>query len=166
MNYVTLRVAFYFSPVYALFSLDNFHFQLISTKSVVSLVFTSALLPELVTPKIVGSFLFHVALSSLLLLYLHLDIRISYLFSVESRLHIYTSKYFSIRELDKTCIHVVCLFSLYRSASLKPQLWSAPSIFSTTKHLTGVQPGKNVAMKRIVHLSLWKPKKNGTLSII
>ena len=53
-----------------------------------------------------------------MLLYLHLDIRISYLFSVESRLHIYTSKYFSIRELDKTCIHVVCLFSLYRSASL------------------------------------------------
>ena len=25
-NYVTLRVAFYFSPVYALFSLNNFHF--------------------------------------------------------------------------------------------------------------------------------------------
>ena len=105
-------VAFYFSPVYALFSLNNFHFSLISTKSVVSLVFASALLPDPVTPKIVSSFLFHVVLLSLLLLYLHLDIRISHLFSVESCLHIYTSKYLSVWELDKTYIHVLCLFSL------------------------------------------------------
>ena len=29
--------------------------------------------------------------------------------------------------------------------------------------MTGKEPGKDVAIKRIVHLSLWKPKKNGTV---
>ena len=29
--------------------------------------------------------------------------------------------------------------------------------------MTGKELGKNVAIKRIVHLSLWKPKKNGTV---
>ena len=40
-NYLT-PVAFYFSPVQALFSLDNSHCELISTKSVISLVFACA----------------------------------------------------------------------------------------------------------------------------
>ena len=42
-NYLT-PVAFYFSPVQALFSLDNSHCKLISTKSVISLVFAYAVL--------------------------------------------------------------------------------------------------------------------------
>ena len=43
MNNVT-PIAIYFSPAQALFSLDNSYCQLISTKSVVSLVFASAVL--------------------------------------------------------------------------------------------------------------------------
>ena len=40
-NYL-MPVAFYFSPVQALFSLDNSHCKLISTKSAISLVFACA----------------------------------------------------------------------------------------------------------------------------
>ena len=48
-------------------------------------------------PQIVSSFLFHVALSLFfLLLYLYLDIRIYFLFSVESHQDVYTSFYLNI----------------------------------------------------------------------
>ena len=38
-------------------------------------------------------------------------------------------------------------------------LLPTPSIISTRKNLTEGEPGENVAIKRIVHLSLWKPKR-------
>ena len=75
---------------------------MISTELVVSLVFASAvflsvvLLSDLVTPQIVGSFLFHVPMSLFrLLLYLYMDI--CTLFSVESHILIYTSLHLNIR---------------------------------------------------------------------
>ena len=93
MNNVT-PIAIYFSPAQALFSLDNSYCQLISTKSVVSLVFASAVLllfksfttgPGYATNC---DFVFiSCSLSLLLLLYLYLDICINDLFSVESHLH-------------------------------------------------------------------------------
>ena len=62
---------------------------------------TFVFLPDLVTPQIVSSFIFFVALSLLLLLlYLYLNVCIYYLFSVESHLHIFTSKYSSSWKID------------------------------------------------------------------
>ena len=63
---------------------------------------TFVFLSDLVTPQIVSSFIFHVALSLLLLLllYLYLNVCIYYLFSVESHLHIFTSKYSSSWKID------------------------------------------------------------------
>ena len=62
---------------------------------------TFVFLPDLVTPQIVSSFIFFVALSLLLLLlYLYLNVCIYYLFSVESHLHIFTFKYSSSWKID------------------------------------------------------------------
>ena len=95
MNYVT-PIAIYFSPAQALFSLDNSYCQLISTKSVVSLVFTSAVLllfksfttgPGYVTNCNFVSISCSLSLL-LLLLYFYSDICINDLFSVD--IHIFT----------------------------------------------------------------------------
>ena len=94
MNNVT-PIAIYFSPALALFSLDNSYCQLISTKSVVSLVFASAVLllfKSFTTGPGYATNCNFVSISCslsllLLLLYLYLDICINDLFSVESHLH-------------------------------------------------------------------------------
>ena len=69
------------------------------------------------TPCYERHFLFYVALSLFLLFfYQNLDIYISNsLFSVKAHLHIFTSKYSSIWQIDEICIHFVALNVKYLS---------------------------------------------------
>ena len=94
--------------------------------SAVLLFFLRVLLPDLVTPQIPSSFLFHVISSIfLLLLYLYLDICINYLFLVESHLHIYTFLHPNI-----------CLLNIHSGCGVKHVVYS----YNFTKLDTGLKP--------------------------
>ena len=103
--------------------------DVVLASAVLLFFFLRVLLPDLVTPQIASSFLFHVISSIfLLLLYLYLDICINYLFYlflVESHLHIYTFLHPNI-----------CLLNIHSGCGVKHVVYS----YNFTKLDTGLKP--------------------------
>ena len=91
--------SFCFSPLYALFSLDTPHWYLVSTKSVVSVVFVTAVLLLFTSFTVGPGYATNCRLVSISCSFgrcpcyiLYLNNSINYLFLFESHLHIFTSK--------------------------------------------------------------------------